>query len=80
MQRREREVDGGDVALDHELAALPVGAPDRLLDRGDRLLAREDAGEREEARLQHGVDARAEARLAGDAARVDHEEAKVLAR
>ena len=39
------------------LALLAVGLLDRLLDLRDRLLARQDAGEREEAGLHDGVDA-----------------------
>ena len=60
------------------LALVAVALLDRVLDAGDRLLARQHAGDREEAGLQHGVDAAAEPHLARDLGRVDDEEAQLL--
>ena len=74
----ERRVDRGLVAIEHRLAALAVRASDRLLDREDRLVERQHAGEREEARLQHGVDATAHARLLRHAGCVDDVEPEPL--
>ena len=53
------------------LAALAVGLADRVLDLRDRLLARQDARDREEAGLRDRVDASGEARLLGHGQRVD---------
>ena len=53
---RERRVDGGDVALHDDIAALAVAVADRLLQPGDRFVGGQDIGEREEARLHHRVD------------------------
>ena len=45
----QRVIDRGEVAPHHLLALLAVGLLDRLLDLRDRLLARQHAGDREEA-------------------------------
>ena len=78
VQLLQGAVDRGEVAVDHLRAAAAVAAHDGIADRGDRLLRREDAGEREEAGLHHGVDAVAQADLAGDAVRVDHVDAQLF--
>ena len=46
------------------LALAAVGLFDRLLDAGDGLVLRQDAGDGEEAGLHHGVDAPAHAGVA----------------
>ena len=74
----ERRVDGRLVAIEHRLAALAVGAADRLLDRDDRLVERQHAREGEEARLQHRVDTAAHSRLLRHAGGVDDEEPQPL--
>ncbi len=78
LQGVEGRVDGGVVLLhDHE-AALAVGVLDAGLDGGDRLLARQDAAQREEARLHHGVDPVGHPRVLGDAVGVDDPEVESL--
>ena len=62
----------------HRLALAAVGLADRLLDVVDRRLARQHAGDREEAGLQDGVGAPAEPDVAGDLRGVDDEEAEPL--
>ena len=66
------------VAAHHLRAALAVGLLDRLLDVRDRLLARQDAGDAEEAGLHDGVDAAAHPHLLGQRVGVDREEADLL--
>ena len=78
VQTVERAVDRGLVALDHLGAAAAVGLGDRRLDPLDRLLARQDSGEGEEAGLQDDVCASGEADLAGDPAGVDRVHVDVL--
>ena len=78
VQIRERAVHRFEVPPHDVLALHGVGLPDRLLDLLDGIRAREHAGEREEAGLQDGVDAAAEAQILRDARRVDHEELKAL--
>ena len=80
VQVRQRVVDDLEVPA-HDVAALvAVGLLDGVLDARDRLLARQHAGDGEEAGLQDGVDPVAQPRLAGDPGRVDHEEAQLLGR
>ncbi len=78
MQPGDRGVDGREVPRQDGLAALAVARDDRVLDGLHRLVDREDVGQGEEARLQHGVDAGAETGLFGDAVPVDHEEPQSL--
>ena len=74
----ERRVHGLEVAPDDFRAALAVGLLDRVLDLRDRLFARQDAGDREEAGLHDRVDAAAHAGVAGHGGRVDGVEADAL--
>ena len=78
VQVRERLID--DLAVPaHDLGpALAVGLLDRLLDVVDRFVARQHAGDREEAGLHDGVDARAHAGALGEVVGVDGEEAELL--
>ena len=76
VQPLQRPVDRRLVALDDLGAAPAVGLGDRLLDPGDRLVARQHAGDREEAGLQHDVDPPGQADLAGDPAGVDRVDAR----
>ena len=62
---RQRSVDRGEVLGDHGLALAAVGLADRFLDVPDRRLARQHAGDREEAGLQDGVGAPGEDRRRG---------------
>ena len=78
VQPFERPVDRRVVALDHLGAAAAVGLGDRILDPRDRLVARQHAGDREEAGLQHDIDPAREARVAGDPAGVDHVDVDAL--
>ena len=78
VQAVERAVDGGLVALDHLGAAPAVGLRDRRLDPLDRLLARQHAGDGEEAGLQDDVGPAGEADLARDPAGVDRVHVDVL--
>ena len=71
VQPLQRPVDRQLVAFDHLDAAPAIGLGDRVLDPGDRLLARQHAGDREEAGLEHDVDPPGEADLARDPAGVD---------
>ena len=71
-------VHRGEVALDDLRALLAVGLLDRLLDLGDRLLARQDAGDREEAGLHDRVDAAAHAGLLGHVVGVDGVDLQLL--
>ena len=78
VQVGERLVHHLEVAAHHLGAALAVGLLDRLLDLRDRLLARQHAGDGEEAGLHDGVDAPAHARPLGQLEGVDGEEADLL--
>ena len=71
---RERLIDRAQIHLHYLLAFLHVSFANRILDRLDRLLRRQDAGDGKEAGLHHGVDAAAHARFARNFARVDDEE------
>jgi hypothetical protein len=71
VQLLQRAVDRRLVALDHLGAAAAVGLRDRLLDPGDGLVARQHAGDGEEAGLQHHIDPPGEPDVAGDPARID---------
>ena len=61
VQVRQGAVDRGEVLLDDRLALPRIRFFRRALDRLDRLVARHHARQREEARLQDGVDAGAQA-------------------
>ena len=75
---RERLIDDLAVAA-HDLGpALAVGLLDRLLDVRDRFVARQQARDREEARLHDRVDARAHAGALRQVVGVDREEADLL--
>ena len=78
VQVGQRLVDRGEVPLDDLLALLAVGLLDRLLDLGDGLLARQHAGDGEEAGLHDRVDAPAHAGVLGDLVGVDHVELQLL--
>ena len=70
---RQGVINGRDV-LGHDVRALePVGLVDHRLDAGYRLIARQHAGDREEAGLQHRIDAATKAGRLGDLRGVDHE-------
>jgi hypothetical protein len=71
VQPFQRAVDRRLVALDDLGAAAAIGLGDRLLDAGDRRVARQHPGDREEAGLQHDVDPPGKTDLAGDPAGVD---------
>ena len=78
VQMRQRRVDRGAVLLDHGRPGLAIGRFDRLPDMGQRVLARQDAGDGEEAGLHDGVDAHPETRRARDFVGVDDEDARAL--
>ncbi len=78
VQVRQRRVDDLEVAANDVVPLVAVALLDGVLDAGDRLIARQDAGDGEEAGLQHGVDPVAEAPVAGDLGGVDHVEAQLL--
>ena len=80
VQVRQRRVDRGEVLLDHRAALAAVRLLDRGLDRGDRLVARQHAGDGEEAGLQDGVDARAEAEFLRHPGGVDDVELQLACR
>jgi hypothetical protein len=69
--RSDRQVDGGEVAIDDRLAALGVGLLRELLDARDRLGRGQHAGEMEEAGLHDRVDAVAHADFFGDGEGID---------
>ena len=71
-------VDGGEILRDDLAALAAVGLLDHVLDARDGFLARQHAGDREEAGLQDGVDPAAEAGVARDLRGVDHEQAQLL--
>ena len=68
----------GVVLLHDGVAALAVGLLDGVLDGGDGLFARQDAGDGEEAGLHDGVDAAAHAGDLGDLVAVDDVELQLL--
>src|SRR4029077_11501756 len=61
LQMAERGINRGIVLLYDGLAALAVGLLDGVFDGGDGFVARQDAGDGEEAGLHDGVDAAAHA-------------------
>ena len=77
-QPRQGSVDRGEVLIDDRLPLARVCLADRLLDVADRLLARQNAGDGEEAGLQNGVGPRTQADLARDGGGVDDEQAQFL--
>jgi hypothetical protein len=77
-QPLQRTVDSGEVAVDDGLAPAGVGLLHRRLDVGDGLVGREHAGELEEARLHHRVDAVAHLRLTGHRVGVDRPQVDLL--
>ena len=78
VQAFERRVDRGEVLLDDGLPLGLVGFLDRLLDLADRLVPRQHAGQREEARLHDRVDAALQAHLARHRGGVDHVHLQLL--
>jgi hypothetical protein len=78
MERTEGRVDGREVALHHGRSSAPVRLVDRAPDRGERLVPGHHAGQREEARLHHRVDASTHARGARHRVGVDDPQAQVL--
>ena len=74
----ERLVHRRDVLLHDFLALAAVGLLDGVFDLLDGLLARQHAGQGEEAGLHDRVDARAHAGGLGDADRVNHVELDLL--
>jgi hypothetical protein len=78
VEVRQRGVHYLKVALHHLDAARAVGLFDRLLDMRDRLVARQHAGDREEAGLHDGIDPPSHPRLARHLIGVDHGEAQPL--
>ena len=78
VEALQRPVDRRPVLLDHLRAALSVRLLDRLFDLGDRLVARQHAGDREEAGLEDDVDATGQAHLARDPGGVDGVDLDVL--
>jgi hypothetical protein len=78
MQRRQCQIDRLVVELDQPPALAPVGLVDRVLDRGDGVVLRQDAGDGEEAGLHDGVDAPPHAGLGGDGVGVDHPQLQAL--
>ena len=66
------------VLLDDGFTALAVGLLDGFLDLGDGFVARQDAGDGEEAGLHDGVDAAAHAGLLGNIVGVDDVELEFL--
>src|SRR5262249_29710979 len=74
----QRGIDGFKILLDHLLALAGIGLFRRLLDRRNRLVARHNAGEREEAGLQDGVGARSETQGERDLRRVDDVKIELL--
>ena len=78
VKMREGLIYGGVISLNDCFAALAVSIRNGFLDRGDGLVARQHAADREEAGLHDGVDAAAHAGRARDGIAVDHEEAQFL--
>jgi hypothetical protein len=74
----ERGIDRSEVALYDFRSLFSVGLLDGLLDLGDRFLARQDAGYREEAGLHDRVDAAAHADFAGHSVGVDGVKGELL--
>ncbi len=77
-EMRESGIHRVPVPLHHDLAPVPVGLLDGVLDRGDGLVPRQHAADGEEARLHHGVDTAAHLPLPRDAIGVHHEEPEPL--
>ena len=71
-QPTDRQVDGGEVAIDDSLAALRVRLLHEALDAGDRVGRGQHAGEVEETGLHDRVDAVAHANFFGNGERIDH--------
>ena len=71
---REGAVHRREIALHDVLALAAIGLADGFLDPRDRLVARQHAGDGEEAGLQDGVGAPAQPDLLGGAGGIDHEQ------
>ena len=78
MEGAQRAVDGREIAPQDRIAPLAIRLLDRVLDLGDRLVAREDARQGEEAGLHDRVDPAAEFRLLGHRQGVDNVELQLL--
>ncbi len=78
VQMRQRVVHGLQIHLDDFIALLAVGFLDGILDRVNRLVLRQHAGQREETDLHDGVDASAHAAVARDLGGVNDVEFRLL--
>jgi len=78
VQSRQRRVHGGAVFVHDGLAAFAVGLGDGFFDGRDRLLARQNATQREETGLHDGVNAAAHAVFVRHLEGVDDEETQLL--
>ena len=78
VEARQRTVDRSEVLGDHRLALAAVSLADRFLNVPDRRLARQHAGDREEAGLEDGVGAPGKTHLTGNLGGIDDEEAEAL--
>ena len=76
VQMRERLIHGVEVHLHDVFAFLAVSLANRILDRRDRLVVRQHAGDGKEADLHDRVDPSTHAARASHGARVDDEEAQ----
>jgi hypothetical protein len=79
VQVVEGAIDRREILIDELRSLAAVGRKDGLLDPGDRLLARQHARDREEARLHHRIDTSGHAGVRRDPVGVDHEHADALA-
>ena len=78
MHVRQRSVNRGKVLLNNRVALLGISLLNRVLDFRNRLFARQNVGNREEARLHDGVDALAHAGFARNFYGVDGVELQLL--
>ena len=78
VEARQRTVDRSEVLDDHRLALAAVSLAYRFLNVPDRRLARQHAGDCEEAGLEDGVGASGKTHLTGNLGGIDDEEAKTL--
>ena len=75
---RQRSVNRGKVLLNNRIALLGIGLLNRVLDFRNRLLARQNVGNREEARLHDGIDTLTHTGFARHFHRVDGVELELL--
>src|SRR5215472_16630935 len=74
----ERLINRSQVHLHDFLALLRIRFVNGILDRLHGVLCRQDAGDREETRLHHGVDSAPHSCVARDLVPVDDEELRAL--